>query len=96
MGEEDGCWPMTQKKRWECWTLGYEDLQEAARKLEIDLSRLDQEDLNEVARRFTSGLEFVLEDWLEILKEALELVWEEKADSGGVEENKSLSKASGL
>ena len=83
MGEEDGCQPMTERKKWECWTLSYEDIQEAAQKLEIDLSVLDQKDLDEVVRRFTSGLEFVLEDWLEILKEALELVWEERNKAAG-------------
>jgi len=85
MGEEDGCLPMTQRQRWECWTLSYEDIQEAAQESEIDLSKLDQDDLDEVVRRFTSGLEFALEDWLEVLKEALELVWGEKAKKCGGE-----------
>jgi len=76
---------VTERKEWECWTLSYEDIQEAAQEQEIDLSSFDREDLDEVARRFTSGLEFALEDWLEILKEALELVWEEKTKLAGGE-----------
>ncbi len=85
MGEKDGAVRMTGRKQWECWTLSHDDIQEAAQELEIDLSVLDQKDLDEIARRFTSGLEFVLKDWLEILKEALELVWNEKNKASGGE-----------
>ena len=70
---------MTDTHEWQCWTLSIEDIKEAAKRAGLPAEKLSADDCFEIARRFKNGMEWALIDWLEILTDSVQMVWEEKA-----------------
>ena len=62
---------MTADKEWVCWTLCQPEIDHVAAALGIPVKDLSLADYDEIARQFRKGLNWALDDWEEILAEAV-------------------------
>ena len=70
---------MTYIRKCQCWTLSIEDIEEAAKIAGVPSEELSADDCLEIAAKFKNSIACALDDWLEILIDAVQMVWEEKA-----------------
>jgi hypothetical protein len=59
------------KTKWICWILSKEDIYMVAEKAKIKPKNFTEDDYRSIAKSFIKGLEWVNEDWAEILEDAI-------------------------
>jgi hypothetical protein len=69
---------MAGKSEWDCWTLCIEDIDHAARKLDINPLDFTEDDYENIARKFIRGFERANQEWAGILRETVTLHMAEK------------------
>lgn len=61
-------------KKWECWVLSEEDIEDKCKELGIDFEELTGNQIEEIARGFKKDFEDFCEDWDLILGRAIQEV----------------------
>ena len=62
---------MKENKEWVCWTLSRKGIDAVAWRTGVDPKSLSDRDYEEVVRLFRNGLGAALDDWQEMLAEAV-------------------------